>query len=80
MRILWGFHVSDRTILRKKRQANVQDNTNITLSESSQLLQATYITYKVVIKDGQERRNTFINDLASVKVKAGKIRVVNALK
>ena len=80
MRRLWGCHISAWTILRKKCQANVQDNTNIALSEASQLLQATYITYKVVIKDGQEKRNTFINDLASVNIKAGKIKVVNALK
>ena len=80
VRRLKGCHVSAKTILRKKKQAGYHGETNINLAEALQLLQESYATYRTVIKTGEERRSTYINDLAAAKAKAGKVSAANALK
>ena len=80
IRRLKGCHISARTILRKKNQARVTSNTNVSMLEATGMLHDSYVRYREVIKDGKERRITFINDLATAKAKAGKISVANALK
>ena len=68
-----------RPILRKKKQAGYNGSTNVDLQEACNNLQASYNTYREVVKDGKERRITFINDLAIVKANARKLKVANAL-
>ena len=38
------------------------------------------MAYIKVLKDSEERRNTFLNDLATAKAKSGNVKIANALK
>ena len=71
--------VSVRTILRKKKQANYSGDTKVTYDDAMAKLTAAYESYKLVVVNSVDQRNTFINDLAIKKAKAGKVKVANCL-
>ena len=77
---LKGCHVSARTIMRKNNQAKVTTNANVGMLEATGILHESYARYREVNKNGKEQRVTFINYLATAKVKVGKFSVDNALK
>ena len=71
-----GCKVSTRTILRQKQKAK----TNVSLQTALGKLAEAYTAYREAIRTSKEDRETFINDLATARAKAGKIKVANALK
>ena len=77
---LRGCKVSSRTILRKKKAAKYNGQTNVNYEEACRQLTESYRLYREVIKDSSERRTSFINELAFAKAEAGNITAANALK
>ena len=75
-----GCKVNTRTILRKKREAGYDGETNLTENDACDMLTQSYKEYRKVVKDGVDNRVSFINDLATAKAKVGKITASNALK
>ena len=75
-----GCKVSSRTILRKKKAAKYNGQTNVNYEEACRQLTESYRLYREVIKDSSERRTSFINELAFAKAEAGNITAANALK
>ena len=80
MRRLRGNQVQARTILRKKKKAGYTGETNIPEMDAISNLKDSYAEYRVVLKDCEERRNTFLNDLAIAKAKSGNVKIANVLK
>lgn len=59
--------------------AGYDGKTNISHQDACLKLNKTYKVYREVINDSSERRTIFINNLAVVKSKAGKIKAANSL-
>ena len=71
IRRLEGRKVSARTILRKKRQCNIDESTMVTRSYAHSKLHQAYTKYSTITNQATKRRSTFLEDLAMAKAKEG---------
>ena len=75
-----GCKVNTRTILRQKKKAGIEADTDVNYEVACSQLTAAYKVYIAAIKDSAESRVTFLQDLAKAKAADGKVKEATILK